>query len=80
MLPSIDDFNSALRNKYQICIVCCHDGKIFMYQAHRYVLKIFYNGTIAKYKKMKYNEYESQMLTLCDFQNNGDISFKELPV
>lgn len=51
-----------------------------MYQAHRYVLKIFYNGTIAKYKKMKYNEYESQMLTLCDFQNNGDISFKELPV
>lgn len=25
--------NSALKNKYQICLVCCHDGKIFMYQS-----------------------------------------------
>ena len=26
MPPSINDFNSAYRNQYQVCIVCCHDG------------------------------------------------------
>lgn len=78
MPPSVSDFNSAFSNNYRICIVCCHDGKIFIYQSNRKISKILHSFTIAKYKKMGYNEYESQLLSLCDFQNNGDIVFKEV--
>ena len=51
MPPSIRDLNSALSNGYRICIVCCHNGKVFMYQSNRHVIEFFYKGTVAKYKK-----------------------------
>ena len=78
MPPSINDFNSALRNKYRLCVVCCHDGKIFMYHSKKYVVDFFYKGTIAKYKKLGHNDFQSQMLALEELQSNGDISFKEV--
>lgn len=78
MPPSINDFNSALKNKYRLCIVCCHDGKIFMYHSKKHVVELLNRGTIAKYKKMGYGDYESQILALKELQNNGEISFKEV--
>lgn len=78
MPPSINDFNSALKNKYRLCIVCCHDGKIFMYYSKKHVVELLNRGTIAKYKKMGYGDYESQILALKELQNNGEISFKEV--
>lgn len=78
MPPSINDFNSALKNKYRLCIVCCHDGKIFMYHSNKYVVDFLNKGTIAKYKKMGHNDFESQVLALKELQNNGEISFKEV--
>lgn len=78
MPPSVNDFNSALKNKYRLCIVCCHDGKIFMYHSKKHVVELLNKGTIAKYKKMGYDDYESQILALEELQNNGEISFKEV--
>ena len=78
MPPSINDFNSALKNKYRICIVCCHDGRIFMYQSRKHVVDFLNKGTIAKYKKMGYNDFDSQILALKELQNNGDIFLKEV--
>lgn len=78
MPPSVNDFNSALKNKYRLCIVCCHDGKIFMYNSKKHVVELLNKGTIAKYKKMGYDDYESQILALEELQNNGEISFKEV--
>ena len=78
MPPSINDFNSALKNKYRLCIVCCHDGEIFMYHSKKHVVELLNRGTIAKYKKMGYGDYESQILALKELQNNGEISFKEV--
>ena len=62
----------------QICIVCCHDGRIFMYQSRKHVVDFLNKGTIAKYKKMGYNDFDSQILALKELQNNGDIFLKEV--
>ncbi len=78
MPPSINDFNSALKHGYQICIICCHDGKIFMYQSNKYVLDLFHKGTIYKYKVRGYNDFDAQVLALKELQSHGDISFKEV--
>jgi len=78
MPPSINDFNSALRNSYQVCLICCHDGKIFLYNSNNHVIEFFYKNTVAKYRKMGYNEYDSQIHALLQFQKKGDISFKEV--
>lgn len=78
MPPSINDFNSALQNKYQICLVCCHDGKIFMYHSNNYVIEFFYRNTVAKYKRKGFCEYAAQMEALSTFQVDGDIFLKEV--
>ena len=78
MPPSINDFNSALHNKYQICLVCCHDGRVFMYQSNNYVIEFFYRNTVAKYRKRGLSEFEAQMQALSVFQEDGDIYFKEV--
>lgn len=41
-------------------------------------VELLNRGTIAKYKKMGYGDYESQILALKELQNNGEISFKEV--
>lgn len=78
MPPSISDFNSSLKNKYQICLICCHNGKLFLYRANRHIIEFFYRNTIAKYKRMGYDEFEAQMLALSEYQKKGDIIFKEV--
>jgi len=78
MPPSINDFNSALHNKYQICLVCCHDGRIFMYHSNNYVIEFFYRNTVARYRKRGLNEFEAQMQALSVFQEDGDIFLKEV--
>ncbi|MGN0142552.1 MAG: hypothetical protein ACI4AD_10015 [Roseburia sp.] len=78
MPPSIRDFNSALHNKYQVCLVCCHNGRVFLYQSNRYVVEFVYKGTIAKYKKMGYDDFEAQICALNEYKKKGDISFKEV--
>ena len=78
MPPSIRDFNSNLNNGYQIGLVCCHDGRVFMYQSVRYVVEFLYKGTVAKYKKMGYDDFEAQYNALLEYQQKGDIIFKEV--
>lgn len=78
MPPSIRDFNSIINNGYQISLVCCHDGRVFMYQSNRRVVEFLYKGTVAKYKKMGYDDYEAQINALKEYQQKGDINFKEV--
>lgn len=49
-----------------------------MYHSKKHVVELLNRGTIAKYKKMGYGDYESQILALKELQNNGEISFKEV--
>ena len=78
MPPSIRDFNSNINNGYQISLVCCHDGRVFMYQSNRRVVELLYKGTVAKYKKMGYDDFEAQWRALMEYQKKGDIIFKEV--
>ena len=78
MPPSIRDFNSAYKNGYQICLVCCHNGKIFLYKSETYIFEFFYKGTVAKYKNLGYDEYEAQIMALREYETQENISFKEV--
>lgn len=78
MPPSIRDFNSNLKNGYKISLVCCHDGKVYMYQSKRYVSEVLYKGTVAKYKKMGYHDFEAQICALREYEQKGDIVFREV--
>lgn len=59
-------------------MVCCHDGKIFLYHAKRHVHEFLYKGQITKYKRRGYNDYDAQMIVLEELQRNNDIFFKEV--
>lgn len=78
MPPSIRDFNSAYKNGYQICLVCCHDGKVFLYNSETKITEFFYKGTVAKYKKLGYDDYEAQIMALSEYESKENISFKEV--
>lgn len=76
--PSINDFNSNFENKYGMGIICCHDGKLFLYNAKQKINGFVYETSIAKYRKRGYDEYNSQMLALEEMKMQFDISFKEV--
>lgn len=78
MPPSIKDFNSAYKNGYQICLVCCHDGKVFLYNSRTNIFEFFYKGTVAKYKTLGYDDYEAQIMALKEYEAQENISFKEV--
>ena len=78
MPPSIDDFNSSYNNKYSISLVCCHDGKLYMYKSYKYFFKFFHNGTIRKYITKGYDEFDAQIFALNELQESGCISYKEV--
>ncbi len=76
--PSIDDFNSNFDHAYEIGIIVCHDGKVYMYSANERINEDYYKLVVEDYIKKGYNESEAQILALCDLQRNFDINFKEV--
>ncbi|MCM1387259.1 MAG: hypothetical protein NC231_08035 [Bacillus sp. (in: Bacteria)] len=76
--PSIGDFNSNFDHEYEIGIVVCHDGKVYMYSADERVNEDYYKLLVESYMKKGYNESEAQISALYDLQRNFDIKFKEV--
>lgn len=76
--PSINDLNSNYYNHYDIGIVVCHDGRIFVYSSKQAINEDYYKLTIEKYLKSGYNEYEAQMYALEKLQEKFDIEVKEV--
>ena len=76
--PSINDLNSNYYNRYDIGIVVCHNGKIFIYSSKQAINEDYYKLTIEKYLKSGYNEYEAQMHTLSKLQEKFDVVVKEV--
>lgn len=76
--PSLNDFNSNYINNYSMGIICCHDGKIFLYSAAQKINYFAYQSDIAKYRKRGYDEYDSQLLTLVEMRKKFDIYFREV--
>lgn len=77
--PSDFDLNSCSKNKYRFGITVGHNGEITLYRTGKKYTRIdsdLYNGTIAKYKKMHYNEYTAQKKALEQFKMMNDFSIE----
>ena len=76
--PSIDDINSNYDHNYEIGIVICHDGKVYMYSAEERINVNYYKLTVEDYLKNGYNEDTAQIEALKELQNKFSIYFKEV--
>ena len=66
--PSIDDINSNYDHNYEIGIVICHDGRVYMYSAEERINVNYYKLTVEDYLKNGYNEDTAQIEALKEMQ------------
>jgi len=78
MPPSIDDFNSAYHQGYNMSLALCHDGKVFAYTSNQEVEKQLYLLYIGKFMGEGFTEYESQLKALEKLKETYDIDFWEV--
>lgn len=76
--PSIDDINSNYDHNYEIGIVICHDGRVYMYSAEERINVNYYKLTVEDYLKNGYNEDTAQIEALKELQKKISIYFKEV--
>ena len=76
--PSIDDINSNYDHNYEIGIVICHDGRVYMYSAEERLNVNYYKLTVEDYLKNGYNEDTAQIEALKEMQKKFSIYFKEV--
>ncbi len=76
--PSIDDFNSAFKHDYKLCLVICHDGKVFKYGAYEECNKDLYLIKLVSFIQDGYNDYEAQVMTLNYMALFFNIWFEEV--
>lgn len=76
--PSIDDINSNYDHNYEIGIVICHDGRVYMYSAEERINVNYYKLTVEDYLKNGYNEDTAQIEALKEMQKKLSIYFKEV--
>lgn len=76
--PSAVDFNSNYSHDYVLGIICCHDGRIFIYSANEKIDEDLYTAYVKKYKLEAQTEFDAQWSALESIQENVDISFKEV--
>jgi len=76
--PSLEDFNSNYENRNGLGVVCCHDGKVFVYSAEERIAK----ETFVFYEKKYYNlfrdEYRAQEKTCMLLGELAKVSFEEV--
>lgn len=76
--PSIPDFNANFENGYNMGLVICHDGKVFLYAADEELNENYYNLLVAKKLNQGYNDYEARLITLQEMQETFEIVIKEV--
>lgn len=76
--PSIDDINSNYDHNYEIGVVVCHDGRVYMYSAEERINANYYKLTVEGYLKNGYNEDTAQIKALEELQKKFLIHFKEV--
>lgn len=74
--PSIDDINSNYDHNYEIGIVICHDGRVYMYSAEERINVNYYKLTVEDYLKNGYNEDTAQIEALKELQKKFSIYFR----
>lgn len=76
--PSAVDFNSNFLHNYVLGIICCHDGRIFIYKANDLIDEDLYTAYVKKNKLEGKTEFEAQWNALESIKENVDIKFMEV--
>lgn len=76
--PSIEDLNSNHSNQYAMGIVCCHDGKVYVYKSRVFVMPAYYKKEVEEFMKQGYNEYEAQINALKKMEDRFEIKITEV--
>lgn len=76
--PSAVDFNSNFYHGYILGIICCHNGRIFVYNANEEIDTNLYMAYVQKYKLEGMEEFDAQWAALEAIKENADIGFKEV--
>lgn len=76
--PSIEDINSNHTNQYSMGIVCCHDGKVFVYQSSVFIMPTYYKKEVEEFLKQGYNEYEAQINALRKMEERFEMKVTEV--
>lgn len=78
MPPSVDDFNSCLKNGYNVGFVACHNGKVFKYSSKQEIRKGLYNLYVNNYINEGLSDFDAQLKTLEKLKENHEIMFVEV--
>jgi hypothetical protein len=78
MPPSIGDYESAYRNGYNLGVVVCHDGKVYVYKNITEPKKDVYDSIINQFLMLGYTEHTSSLKTLEYLASNQILLFKEV--
>lgn len=79
MPPTAYDINAALKNGYNKGFALCHDGKIYEYVASdRYIDTTIYEISVAKFKKVCYNELDAQTKAMDYLSEIYGFTYKEV--
>ena len=76
--PSVNDFNSCFIHKYSLSVICCHNGKVFVYNSNEIIDSKLYEAYVNKNKSAGLTEFESQWAALEAIKRNADIHFMEV--
>jgi len=76
--PSAVDFNSNYEHEYILGVICCHNGRIFVYNASEEIDLNLYSAYVQKYKLSGMKEFDAQWAALEAIKENTDIDFKEV--
>lgn len=78
MPPSVDDLNSSFEKGYQLGVVLCHNGQIYVYQSEEFIEPDYFMMVVAQFKKRGYNEAEAQLAAIRDAEEHFDIRVWEV--
>ena len=81
MPPSASDINAAAKNRYKRGVVVGHNGRVFVYEIYEgfeIIKPGIYEKTIAKYKKLGYNEHEAQYKAMRSLADTYHFSIREV--
>ena len=78
MPPSLEDFNSNFMHGNGMGIVCCHDGKIFRYEARELVSEETYYFFERKYFTEYRDEYVAQRKTWDELTKLYKVNLEEV--
>ena len=78
--PSLDDINSNVKWGYNLGIVVCHNGTIYVYSSEEIISKTLFGLIASEYVSNGYDKDQAHLLTLQKLASQGHIMFKEVTI